>query len=88
MTFLKYGAAAVIVTGVLSVLICAFRCKKPLRALILNAAAGIAVLIAVKLAGRFTGISISINYITFLGSAGFGIPAVCGFLLLPLIFGL
>lgn len=87
MNFLKYGAVAVIVIGLLSVLICAFRCKRPLRALIINAAAGIAALIAVKLTGRFTGISISINYITFLGSAGFGIPAVCGFLLLPLIFG-
>ncbi len=87
MNFLKYGAVAVIVIGLLSVLICALRCKRPLRALIINAAAGIVALIAVKLTGRFTGISISINYITFLGSAGFGIPAVCGFLLLPLIFG-
>lgn len=87
MTFLMYGGAAVLISGELAVLICAFKCKRPLGALLLNSALGIAALLALRFSDKLIGIHISVNLPTVLGSAAFGLPGVCGLLLLPLIFG-
>ena len=75
MEFLKYGGIALAALGGLAVLIFAFKTGKPLRALLLNALSGLAVLALVDITTRFTGIS-----------AGLGVPAVCLFLVLPVMF--
>ena len=47
---------------------------------------GIAVMAVIDLTAKFTGVHIPVNQYTVTGSAVFGIPAVCGFLVLPIIF--
>ncbi len=70
----------------LSILILALKSRKPLKLLLLNALLGLLALAAADLTTRFTGVHVPINWYTAAGSALFGMPAVAGFLLLPLIF--
>lgn len=86
MEFFKYGGIALAVLCGLVLLIFAFKSGKPLRILLLNALLGISVLILINLTTRFTGVHIPINRWTAGFSAGFGIPAVGLFVMLPLIF--
>ena len=86
MEFFKYGGIALAVLCGLVLLIFAFKSGKPLRTLLLNALLGISVLILINLTTRFTGVHIPINRWTAGFSAGFGIPAVGLFVMLPLIF--
>jgi len=85
MDFLRYGGIALAAAGGLAVLIFAFKTGKPFRAL--NAFSGLAVLAIINITTRFTGVHIPLNQWTAGLSAGFGIPAVCLFLLLPVFFG-
>ncbi len=87
MDFLRYGGIALAAAGGLAVLIFAFKTGKPFRALLLNAFSGLAVLAIINITTRFTGVHIPLNQWTAGLSAGFGIPAVCLFLLLPVFFG-
>lgn len=87
MEFLKYGGIALAAVGGLVILIFAFKTGKPLKALLLNAISGIAALMLINITARFTGVHIPLNQWTAGLSAGFGIPAVCLFLLLPIFFG-
>ena len=86
MEFFKYGGIALAVLFGLVLLIFAFKSGKPLRILLLNALLGISMLILINLTTRFTGVHIPINRWTAGFSAGFGIPAVGLFVMLPLIF--
>lgn len=86
MEFFKYGVIALAALCGLVLLILAFKSGKPLRTLLLNALLGISVLILINLTTRFTGVHIPINRWTAGFSAGFGIPAVGLFVMLPLIF--
>lgn len=86
MEFFKYGGIALAVLCGLVLLIFAFKSGKPLRILLLNALLGISMLILINLTTRFTGVHIPINRWTAGFSAGFGIPAVGLFVMLPLIF--
>lgn len=86
MEILKYGGIAVLAIGALALLICAAKTGKPFKSLLLNAFIGIAVMAAIDLTEKFTGVHIPVNQYTVTGSAVFGIPAVCGFLILPIIF--
>lgn len=86
MNILKYGGIAILVIGALAVFICAVKGGKPLKSLLLNAFLGIAVMAVIDLTSKFTGVHIPVNQWTVLGSVGFGVPAVCGFLVLPIIF--
>lgn len=86
MEFLKYGGIALAALGGLAVLIFAFKTGKPFRALLLNALSGLAVLTLIDITTRFTGVHIPVNQWTAGLSAGFGVPAVCLFLVLPVIF--
>ena len=86
MEFFKYGGIALAALCGLVLLILAFKSGKPLRILLLNAFLGISVLILINLTTRFTGVHIPINRWTAGFSAGFGIPAVGLFVMLPLIF--
>ena len=86
MDILKYGGIAVIAIGALVLLIFAAKTRKLFKALLLNAFLGIAVMALIDLTAKFTGAHIPVNWWTVTGSAVFGIPAVCGYLILPLIF--
>ncbi len=86
MEILKYGGIAVIAIGALVLLIFAVKTGKPFKSLILNAFIGITVMAVIDLTAKFTGVHIPVNWYTVTGSAVFGIPAVCGYLILPLIF--
>lgn len=86
MEILKYGGITVLAVGALALLIFAVKGGKPFKRLLLNAFMGIAVMAVIDLTAKFTGVHIPINQYTVAGSAVFGIPAVCGYLILPLIF--
>lgn len=86
MEILKYGGIAVLAVGALAVLICAVRGGKPLKSLLLNAFLGIAVMTVIDITAKFTGVHIPVNQWTALGALVYGVPAVCGFLVLPIIF--
>lgn len=86
MQFLKIAAAVLLGVTEISVLVLALRGKRPFKVLFLSALCGIAGLAAVNLSTRFTGIHIPINPCTAASGALFGLPAVCGLVLLQLIF--
>ena len=86
MEILKYGGIVVLIVGALSLLIFAVRTKKFFKTLLLNAFLGLAVMAVIDLTAKFTGAHIPVNWWTVGGSAVFGIPAVSGYLILPLIF--
>lgn len=86
MEILKYGGIAVLVVGALSLLIFAVKTKKFFKTLLLNAFLALCVMAAIDLTAKFTGVHIPVNWWTVAGTAVFGIPAVCGYLILPLIF--
>lgn len=86
MEILKYGGIAAIAIGAVALLIFAAKTGKPFKTLLLNAFLGLAVMAIIDLTAKFTGVHIPVNQYTVVGSAVFGIPAVCGFLILPIIF--
>ena len=86
MEILKYGGIAVLVIGALAILIFAAKTKKLFKTLLFNAFLGLAVMIIIDLTAKFTGAHIPVNWWTVGGCAVFGIPAVCGYLVLPIIF--
>lgn len=79
--------AAIVGMAVVVNLILALKSRKFFRSLFLNALLGVAVLAAIDLTTRFTGVHIPVNEWTVGSSAVLGLPAVAGFLLLPLILG-
>ena len=86
MEILKYGGIAVIAVGAVALLIFAAKTKRFFKTLLLNAFLGLAVMAIIDLTAKFTGVHIPVNQYTVVGSAVFGIPAVCLFLILPIIF--
>ena len=86
MEILKYGGIAVIAVGAVALLIFAAKTKRFFKTLLLNAFLGIAVMAIIDLTAKFTGVHIPVNQYTVACSAVFGIPAVCLFLILPIIF--
>lgn len=85
MKILIISACAVLSIAALIILILHIRTLKPLRSILIHALLGWICFAAVNLLARFTGIKIPINGYTVLGTAIFGLPAVCGFLILNLI---
>lgn len=86
MEIIKCGALILLSIGALAVLICAFRTGKPFKTLFLNFLFSVAAVAVIDLTSKFTGVHIAINQWTVSGVAAFGVPAVCGYLLLPFIF--
>ena len=86
MEILKYGGIAVVAFGALALLLWAALTGMRFNSLLFNAFIGIAVMAVIDLTAKFTGVYIPVNQYTVTGSAVFGIPAVCGFLILPIIF--
>lgn len=86
MLFLKIAALAAVCVSLLCQLVIAVKSGKPFKNLAVGAVCGIIGLAAVDLTVRFTGIHIPVNPFTVSSSALFGLPAVCGLVLLQLIF--
>jgi len=70
----------------LIIIITAFFTGKSIKRLLLNAVFGLTVLALIDVTARFSEVYIPINLYTVIGVSTFGIPAVIGFLVLPLIF--
>lgn len=64
----------------------AMRGGKAILRLLLHSALGLAVLTAVNLTCPFSGVHIPINEWSVSSAAAFGMPAVCGLLILQLLF--
>lgn len=86
MEVLKYLCIGVLALGGAAILLFCIKSGKPFKYLLLNAIAGVAALAVINLTARFSGVHISVNEWTAAGSAIYGLPAVCGFLFLPMIF--
>ncbi len=59
--------------------------RRPIRSIFLNALLGIAAIALINITQKFTGVHIPLNWWTVGGSAVFGIPAVCGIVILQMI---
>lgn len=86
MNYLKYGCFLILGISAFIILILAFRGKGAFKTLFLNALLGVMTLIIINLTAKFSGAYIPINEYTAGLSAVFGLPAVCAFLLLRIIF--
>ena len=86
MEFIKYGGRAILSVGALAVLISAVRTHKPFKALFINFLASAAVTALIDLTARYTGVNIPINEWTVSGAAVFGVPALIGIVIMPIIF--
>ena len=86
MLFLKISAGCWF--GICALLVIGFACgsKHPIRRLLCNALLGLAGLAAVRLCARFTGVTLPLNPYTLLSAGVFGLPAVCGLLVLRFLF--
>jgi len=81
------GISAVLVLSIsyLIIIFTAIYTGKAIKRLILNAIFGLAILGLMDITAKFSGVYIPINIYTVLGAAGFGVPSIICFLLLPLI---
>ena len=86
MEVLKYICIGVLAVSALVILAFAIKSKKFFKVLFLNAFLGVFFLAVINLTTAFTGVSIPVNEYTVSGSAVFGIPALCGFLIFKFIF--
>lgn len=85
MKFLLYGAIALLSVFALILLFLHIKTLRPLKSFLKHALLGIAAVVLINLTSRFTGVHMPVNWYTVVGSAVFGIPAVCGFLVLGII---
>lgn len=85
MQILVYSAIAVLSITAVCIIFFALKSGRPLKTLLLNALVGIAAIAAIDLTSKFTGIWIPINGFSVTGGAVYGLPAVCGMLILRLI---
>lgn len=72
--------------------VCAFvllilhiKSHKMIKSILLNALLGFAVIVIINLTQKFTGVYIPLNWWTVGGSGVFGLPCVCGIILLQII---
>ncbi len=87
MEVLKYSAVILLAAGFIAVTVFSVKSGKAVKTLLLNAFAGATVLAIINLTAKFTGVYIPLNPYTAVGAVCYGVPAVCGFLVLPIIFG-
>lgn len=86
MEILKYSGITLLVISSITVFVFSVRGKKPVKTLFLNSALGIIITFLIHFTYKFTGVNIPINQYTVLGATLYGITAVCGFLIMPIIF--
>lgn len=77
------------ITAIVWLSLCAFallilhiKSHKLLKSIILNASLGLAAIAIINLTQKFTGVFVPINWWTIGGSGVFGLPCVCGIILL------
>lgn len=68
-----------------SLLILHIKSHKMIKSVFLNALLGFAAIAAVNLTQKFTGVHIPLNWYTVGGCGIFGLPCVCGIILLQII---
>ncbi len=86
MEILKYCAIALLSVAAIIIICLALKSGRPFKYIIINAVIGILSVVLVDVTSRFTGVHIPINEWTLSGSAVYGIPAVCGLLILQILF--
>ena len=59
--------------------------KKMIKSIFLNALLGVTAIAVINLTQKFTGVHIPLNWYTVGGSGIFGLPCVCGIVLLNMI---
>ncbi len=77
-------AAAVIMT--IPILVMQHRIGKPIRGVAVTGLQGFCALAAVNVTGMFTGVSLSLNWLTGCVGMVFGLPGVAGLLFLNVLF--
>lgn len=85
MKYLSIAAISVFSLSAAALLVLHIKSRRPLRSAAVNMILGIAALAAVNLCAGFTGVRIPLNIYTLPGSAIFGIPAVCAFVVIGTI---
>ena len=80
------------ITAIIWLCICGFillvmhiKSHKMIKSIFLNAFSAIAAIAVINLTQKFTGVHIPLNLWTAAGSSVFGLPCVCGILLLQII---
>lgn len=83
------------VLGIIAIVwlsLCAFvllvlhiKSHKMIKSIFLNALLGFAAIFAINLTQKFTGVFIPVNWWTVGGSGIFGLPCVCGIVLLQML---
>ena len=86
MNYLKYAVIILLSVTAFIILIFCLLSKKPIKTLLFNVFLGVCSLAIINLTSKFSGAYIPINQFTVVGSGVFGMPAICGFLILNLIF--
>jgi len=84
--FLKYGFIIIFSISILLIMIFAIKSKKFFKTLFLGALSGIGTVIIINLTSKYSGIYIPVNEFSVMASGVFGIPGVCGLLILNIIF--
>lgn len=69
----------------LALLVLHIKSHKLLKSIILNALLGFAAITLINLTQKFTGVSVPLNWYTVSGTGTFGLPCVCGIILLQII---
>ena len=69
----------------LVLLILHIKSHKLLKSIFLNAILGIAAIIVINLTQKFTGVFVPVNWWTVGGSCIFGLPGVCGIVILQIL---
>ncbi len=85
MKFLFYFLGSILIICSLIILYFAFKSKKPIKFLFLNAFSGVIIIAMLYLTKKYTGVFIPINQYTVVGSSVFGIPSTICFLILNFI---
>ena len=80
---LLWAVAAAISLAVFCALV---RGGRPVRGLVSSGLQGIGALVAVDIAGAFTGVSMGFNLLTIFSSVVLGVPGVIALLLLKTVF--
>lgn len=78
-------ALSVLALFSLVILFFAIKSHNFLKTLFFNAFIGLVILAIIDLTGKFTGIFIPINPYSVAGASVFGIPAICGLLILQIL---
>ena len=84
--FLMYFALIIISVAALLIVGFAFFSRRFFKIILINALLGVASLIVIRAISTFTGVSLEVNPWTLTSASAFGMPAICGMLMLNLIF--